>query len=298
MKNRIWVAGSLILGALFSTEIQAGTETKPAGTRQEDAAAYLMKMERDARCGQVLVNCLIDGTPMRMMLDTGATHTVLHEGSVGKLKNPRWLDTSRMVFKSNSTQIPKMLVASAQVGPGVSPKHPVIVVSLDAVRGMMAEKIDGIVGMDILGSLPFTFDLRNKTCFWGVPENVSLVPISGKRDNNGRLIMQAKSGKKTIELLLDTGSSVTRICADDWAPGAAGEISAHIGNVDKAGQAKMIQGKPGSLEIVPGFSLNKVEPLLCPRGEITMLGMDALAGTALIHLPAEDSPYGTFYLAR
>lgn len=298
MKESVFVAGSLILGAMFASEIQAGTETQSAEVRNEEAVAYLMKMERDARCGQVLVNCLIDGTPMRMMLDTGATHTVLHEESVGKLKNPRWLDTSRMVFKSNSTQIPKMLVASAQVGPGVSPQHPVIVVNLGAVRGMMAEKIDGIVGMDILGSLPFTFDLRNKTCFWGAPEKVSLVPIPGKRDNNGRLIMQLKSGTKAIDLLLDTGSSVTRICDDDWAPGVAGEITAHIGDVDKVGQAKMIQGKAGSLEVVPGFSLNNVEPLLCPRGEITMLGMDALAGTALIHLPDSDSPYGAFYFAR
>lgn len=297
MKKSILVAGSLILAAVFAPGMQ--TETKSPETRSEDAVAFLMKMERDARCGQILVNCLIDGTPMRMMLDTGATHTVLHEGSVAKLKKPQWKDTSRITFKGNSRQIPKMLTAAVQVGPGLASGHPVIVLNLGAVRSMMAEKIDGIVGMDILGSLPFTFDFRGKAeCFWGVPAKGELVPVPGRADRNGRLIMRLKSGNREIELLLDTGSSVTRICADDWTPGAAGEITAHIGDVDKAGKSKIIQGKAGSLEVVPEFSLNNVQPLLCPRGELTMLGLDALTGTALIHLPATDSPYGTFYLAR
>ena len=35
-------------------------------------AADLMTMNQDARCKQVLVTCLINGAPMRMMLDTGA----------------------------------------------------------------------------------------------------------------------------------------------------------------------------------------------------------------------------------
>ena len=45
-----------------------------------------MGMTQDARCKQILVTGLVNGQPVKMMLDTGATHTVLHTGSAEKLK--------------------------------------------------------------------------------------------------------------------------------------------------------------------------------------------------------------------
>ena len=258
-----------------------------------------MKMDRDARCKQVLVTCLVNGQPMRMILDTGATHTVLHEESAATLKNAHWLDVSKMKFKGNSVQRPKMLIASLQVGSGVSPKHPVIVVSLAAVRSMMAEKVDGIVGMDILGSLPFTFDLKNNDCFWGYPAGTPFIPLCGERDPNGRLMVRVKSGDKESTLLLDTGSSVTRIRAADWSPGVEGEISGQVGDIDTAARLKLTEGKPGRLELAPGVFLKEIKPLLCNDAERTMLGMDALANATLVHIPSSDEniPYGTFFLA-
>jgi len=118
------------------------------------ASIDLNTMVQDARCKQVLVTCLINGRPMRMMLDTGATHTVLHDESADGLKNARWMDTSRMEMKGNSTQRPRVLLASLQAGELAEPQHPILVLNLAGVRGMMAERIDGILGMDILGRLP------------------------------------------------------------------------------------------------------------------------------------------------
>ena len=69
-------------------------------------AVDLMKMNRDARCKQVLVTCLINGTPMRMMLDTGATHTVLHTESAARVPNAQWIDTSHIQFKGNPAYRP------------------------------------------------------------------------------------------------------------------------------------------------------------------------------------------------
>ena len=290
---------------LFGSSPIANAATDPVeqskNPSQEIATSVstdLMTMSRDAHCKQVLVTCLVNGVPMRMMLDTGATHTVLHNESVAKLKDVRWLDTSRMKFKSNSAQVPKILIADLQVGPGVSPQHPVIVVSLAAVRSMMAEKIDGIVGMDILNSLPFTFDLRKNECYWGIPGKGEIVSLRGERDPNGRLKMRVKSGEKTFALLLDTGSSVTRVPSSAWAPGAAGEITAQIGDVDTASRQQMTAGNPGQLEVAPGVLLKKIEPLLCESEELTMLGMDALEDNILIHLPSQDETFGTFYLMR
>ena len=302
MKKSLFAILALICGTALLTSAQQNPQAETTAAESFPAQIDLMKMSRDARCGQVLVTCIVNGKPMRMMLDTGATHTVLHNESAATLKNVQWVDTSRMKFNSNSKQNPKILVAPITLGPGVtSPKHPIIVVSLAAVRSMMAEKIDGIIGMDILGSMPFTFDLPNKEYYWGAPEGKRFFPISGGTDSNGRLFMQVKSGEKTFSLLLDTGSSITRISAEDWAPGSAGEISAQIGDVDTASSQKMIQGKPGRLETPPDLLLSNITPLLCDDeggDDRTMLGMDALADSVLVHLPTEESFFGKFFFAK
>ena len=129
-------------------------------------AVDLMKMNRDARCKQVLVTSLINGTPMRMMLDTGATHTVLHTESAARVPNAQWIDTSHIQFKGNSAQRPKLLRATLLAGPAESPGHPVMVMNLGAVRSMMAEPVDGILGMDLLSHIPFTFDLKSGELYW------------------------------------------------------------------------------------------------------------------------------------
>ena len=139
-----FLATMLTAGLVFADE--------PAPTTPQPVD--LLTMTQDARCKQVVVTCLINGQPMRMMLDTGATHTVLHEESATALKNARWIDTSQMQFRGNSSQRPKLLVAQLLAGPAESSEHPIMVMNLGAVRSMMAEKIDGILGMDILNAVP------------------------------------------------------------------------------------------------------------------------------------------------
>lgn len=296
MKKSLSLALCLLLLGLGALPAQEVPEKTPENPPARELSIDLMKMDRDARCGQVLVNCLVNGTPMRMLLDTGATHTVLHDESASKLKNPQWLDVSQMRFKGNSAQQPKILIASLNVGPGVSPVHPVVVISLAAVRSMMAGKVDGIVGMDILSSLPFTFDLRKNECYWGTPSEGNSVPLRGKRDASGRLTLSVKSGEKTFPILLDTGSSVTRIFSGNWTPGIDREITAHVGDVDNASRKKMIQGKSARLEIASGVFLKPVSPLLCDTAEEAILGMDALNGSALIHIPSPKEAHGEFFL--
>lgn len=49
-----------------------------------------------------------------------------------------------------------------------------------AVRSMMGEEIDGIIGMDdILGSLPFTFNLKQNELYWRTPDGAVLTPLYG-----------------------------------------------------------------------------------------------------------------------
>lgn len=260
--------------------------------------ADLATMNQDARCKQVLVTCLINGVPMRMMLDTGATHTVLHEESAARVPSAQWIDTSQMNFRGNSSQHPKIMLASMLAGPAESPAHPLMVMNLGAVRSMMAEPIDGILGMDILGQVPFTFDFRNGNLQWGIPEGLDVVPLYAVPDGTGRFVVQARCEGKEVHMLLDTGSSVTRVLADQWAPGAGEVINAQIGDIDNQEGIKVTEGKAADLELGPGVTAKGVTPILGSTQEPPILGMDALQGLILIHIPQEDSRSGIFLLAK
>ena len=268
----------------------------------EEAAAPavdLMSMSRDARCKRVLVTCLVNGVPMRMMLDTGATHTVLHEESAARVPAAQWLDTSHIQFQGNSAQRPKIMLAALHAGPAESPIHPFMVMNLSAVRSMMAEKIDGILGMDILSAVPFTFDLRKEECYWGIPAgDGELVPLHAEVNEGGRVFVTGRCGGKEVRMLLDTGSSVTRVVESEWAPGRGAEIQAQMGNIDQAAGIKVQEGKPGDIEIAPGVVAKAVAPLLCEAGGHPIMGMDALQGQVLVHIPAENTPAGLFLLMK
>ena len=275
----------------------AAGESQPQPVTQTEAVD-IMTMNQDARCHQVVVTCLVNGVPMRMMLDTGATHTVLHEESAARVPQAHWLDTSRMKFRGNSAQRPKLLLAHLQTGPADSEEHPVMVMNLSAVRSMMAEPIDGIIGMDLLGQVPFTFDMRSKVCYWGVPADGELVPLYAAPDGTGRYIVQARCQGKPVHMLLDTGSSVTRVVAEEWAPGKGQEIGAQIGDIDSATGISVVEGTPGDMELGPGVMVQGITPILGAKNEVPLLGMDGLNGAVLIHVPTEESPSGAFFLLK
>ncbi len=275
----------------------AADETQPQVPAQSEVVD-IMSMKQDARCHQVVVTCLVNGAPMRMMLDTGATHTVLHEESAARVPQAHWVDTSKMQFRGNSSQQPKLLLANLQTGPAESENHPVMVMNLGAVRSMMAEAIDGIIGMDLLGQLPFTFDMRSKECYWGIPTGGEFVPLYAAPDGKGRFIVQARCQGKPVHMLLDTGSSVTRVFTAEWTPGKGKEIGAQIGDIDSATGIKVLEGNPGDLELGPGVSVQGVTPILCEPNDVPMLGMDGLNGAVLIHVPTAESPSGAFFLLK
>lgn len=270
----------------------------PPPQAEQTQQVDLMKMTRDPRCGQVLVTCLVGGEPLRMLLDTGATHTVLHTESAAKLKQARWLDTSQMMFRGNAKQTPKILVTSLQAGGTAAPEFPFMVLPLDAVRQALVEPIDGILGMDVLGGLAFTFDLRKNEYYWGLPSSGVLEQLYGKQDRFGRLVMQVKCTGKELNLLLDTGSSITRVREEDWRPGSAGNISAQMGDVNEAARIQVKEGKPADIEVAKGIVLKGIAPIFGLDGQPPVLGMDALKNQVLIHLPLEDNPYGVFLMQK
>lgn len=259
--------------------------------------ADLMTMTQDARCHQVLVTCLVGGEPVRMMLDTGASHTVLHKQSADRLKNVHRPDTSMMNFRGNARQQPELLTAALQVGSLKLAEHTCLVMDLSPVRAAMATPPDGILGMDVLGVLPFTFDQRNGAFYWGLPPVKQGVQLNGRSDRFGRLWVDAECMGKNLVLLLDSGSTVTRMPAELWPAGAAESATVQVGDVNTAAHLQVQLGKPADLSVAPGMVLCAVNPVLTP-GQSPVLGMDALRDVALVHVPVKGSPCGVFFIVK
>lgn len=281
--------------AVACSVLMAGAAEKTVTT---GARTDTLTMTQDARCRQVLVTCEINGVPMRMMLDTGATNTVLHRGSLAKLKNPRQMDTSNINFSGNAHERPDVYLLNLIVAGERVRNHPVMVLNLDGARSMMAEQIDGIVGMDILGALPFTFDVASGQLHWGLPEGpVQLVPLYGDMEQSGRLWLRIECDGKPYDILLDSGSSVTRLPAEVWPAGESHKTDLAVSDVNQAAAISASVGAPGTVKLAPGIVLKDVVPVFCAADEKGILGMDILSRVRLVHVPSTNRAGGCFLLA-
>lgn len=288
------LAGWTMMGSSMAEPTAPAAPATPVKPAQVDT----MTMSQDARCRQVLVSCVMNGVPMRMMLDTGATNTVLHSGSLSKLKNPQKMDTSNINFSGNAKERPEVYLLNIKFADVSVRSHPVMALNLDAARNMMAEKIDGILGMDLLGVMTFTFDIANGKMHWGLPEGkLRLVPLSGERDAAGRMFPIVQSEGATHAILLDSGATVTRLPQSAWPAGAAHETALNVGDVNEQAALTVKVGAPATMQLAPGVSVEGVTPVFCSEEDRSMLGMDVISRVRLIHLPSAHNPAGYFYLA-
>ena len=290
----------IVAGGLFAEPCAQTASTAVKGAAVKPVAVDLMTLHQDARCKQVLATALVNDVPFLVLLDTGATHTVLHTERAKRLSGEgvKWLDTSKIQFNGNAQQRPELLLTSIKVGPGEFDPRPLLVMDLSGIRSMMDEKVEGIIGMDLLRYLPFTFDFHAKQFQWGYAALPELAALKGECDPNLRLKMAVASGEKTFSLLLDTGSTVTRIRECDWAPGRGEVIAAQISDINAAGKRDLREGKAGVLTLASGVETRAFQPLLCGEEELTMLGLDALEGLILFHLPGANAPGGDFFIGK
>ena len=284
--------------AVFAGWMMVGNSMAEPAALVQPAEVDTMTMSQDARCHQVLVTCVINGVPMRMMLDTGATNTVLHTESLSKLKNPQQMDTRNINFSGNAKERPDVYLLNIKFADVRVKSHPVMVLNIDGARNMMEEKIDGILGMDLLGAMPFTFDISNGKMYWGLPEGkLRLVPLSGERDAAGRMFPVVQSEGATHEILLDSGATVTRLPESAWPAGTAHETALSVGDINEQTAMTVKVGTPATMTLAPGVSVEGVTPVFCSEEDRSMLGMDVISRVRLIHLPSSHNPAGYFYLA-
>lgn len=261
--------------------------------------ADLSVIRQDAKCRQMLAECLVGGVPMLMMLDTGASHTVLHRESAAKLPNARKVDTSKMQINGNAAERPELLIADLETGGGDFRNCLMLSLDLQAVRSIMEEKIDGILGMDILSRLAFTLapgSAASAGSHWGAPapSPQRLVPIQGRKDAYGRLLTHAQCQGKKLEMLLDTGCTVSRVPLSACPAGTVGMRSEQIADIQGARVISSPCLAPADIELAPGVWRRALRPGIGNEGDTPLLGMDALEGNVMVHKPSPE-PGGRFF---
>jgi predicted aspartyl protease len=100
----------------------------------------------------IMVEALLNGVPLRLLLDTGADRTVISPAALGRAG----IDASRGTpFRitgvtgsspASLVNVPRLDVAGAQVGP------------LGVVAFAVPGEVDGLLGRDVLDAFTLTFD--------------------------------------------------------------------------------------------------------------------------------------------
>lgn len=285
---------SLFALSLAALPMVAQESEAPAAVSEQAPAVM-----RDAACGQVLVMVTADGTPLRLLLDTGATHTVIDaKAAQTKLPQAQKLDTTGMQFNSSSSQVrPEILLVSLAAGGRTFEKQPVLVLPLDGVTAMLKTPVDGILGMDVLKYLTFTLDFRDGNAGeWSAPQDGEVFPLKARPDAGFCPLLTLKAGEKELHnILLDSGSSLTVLTVADWSAGVAETRTAHVADVNGARAQGISVGTPGPVELAPGLSVT-VRPQLSEtrRPDVNgLLGVDALRGLRLVYTPERG-----FYLVK
>lgn len=247
-------------------------------------------MYRDPLCGQVIVTCLVNGVPARLMMDTGATHTVLDRKFVDEVLKAEYMDTSQMQITGNADEKPGIIIGDLQAGGMSFRKMMLVVMDLSGVNSMQSKPLAGILGMDAMSRLSFIMDFRAERFTWGAFRDMSpFVPLEGRRDEAGRLYVAVRSGEKAFPLLLDTGSSVTTLTPEQWAPGALHMEEVKIADVNGPRTIRAGVGRQGSLQLTSGVRTWNFSPQLLPaEADPGLLGMDALKMNVLVHKPDEE----------
>ena len=242
MRDRFWWLGVLLSLALtgqsFATDYQeAGPRQTVEGTVRFDLyRGYLMVARGSAGTAKGLT----------FLLDTGASSSVLDPKLARQLHLQR-LPASIAVL-GGSVPAEKSIAPSLNVGPLQSNNVPVLLEDLSFLQKALPIRVDGIIGLDVLGQSAFVIDYPAHQIHFGpLPALPDAIPLHMA---GGLPILDAEVNDLPAHLLLDTGASSLFLFARS-TPGAVSDlrISAAHSSSDTIGESERRQVKLRSLRL-------------------------------------------------
>jgi predicted aspartyl protease len=135
---------------LLSSSI-VGISTKILVAEDLPKGSTGVRLISDKSTGTILVDASVNGQPVVMILDTGASHSMFDAGIFGV--SAVQLQAARM--KSRGLGLDANVVVRAadfEIGEGVWKQQPIEIADLQVLSKIYGRKIGGIVGQDVLRS--------------------------------------------------------------------------------------------------------------------------------------------------
>ncbi|HTZ58101.1 MAG TPA: aspartyl protease family protein [Acidobacteriaceae bacterium] len=190
-RNFWWLTLLTILP--LANQAAAGTDTKTQALRFDLYRDYLIVARGSA--GPV--------KGLNFLLDTGASPTVLDRHLVQKLHLEE--SPASIAVLDGSVEAGRAVVPDLHLGPMQKQNLSVLVEDLSFFQKALPLHIDAVIGLDVLGQVPFEIDYTSREIYFGsLPRLANSLPFQIKA---GLPIAEAQVDRVPVHLLVDTGAS-------------------------------------------------------------------------------------------
>ncbi len=140
---------------------------------------------------------------LNFLLDTGASPSVLDRRLARKLHLEE-LPASVGVLDGR-VQAGRAIASDLEFGPNRRENFPVLIEDLSFLERALSVRIDGVIGLDVLGKSTFEIDYPAREIRFGAPRPLPVsIPI---RIKDGLATVDAQVNQAPVRLLVDTGAS-------------------------------------------------------------------------------------------
>lgn len=271
------IAFAAVIAATTTLEAKPGFNSAdkpfvPAVVPKKPASAKLRLIPEKR---MALIEASLDGRECTLLFDTGATHTTFDIGFMKRELPGVALSDVMLGGKTNVKKAPKIFHASSlKIGGSEFKDFKAMTIDLSSLSALGA-KIDGIIGMNVIGSVPTIVSFGSKS--------VMFAPGTRERSRFGKGIGRDKSkpfsvalapvykGKK-FDLIIDSASSLTFFGKTLGWPLSGQTRSFFTVDVNGRSEIKMDKGKPDKLDLGEN---TVIEPLIVD-GPVSRIGADTL----------------------
>lgn len=275
----IFYGGCLIAVTVAILTLSRGNETRYVGV----AKTFDLHLRRHVHSDDVsssgtnllLVPAKVNGLECLLILDTGASHSILSE----KLFKSARLSGRRIRVLRGSNLRSKYVIrteASITVGDIELSKFPFIVLNLEHFSDGFSVAIQGVLGGNFLNKFVYSLNSRERIlrfCAEGDIDKVGTIPIEIR---NNLIFHDLQINGKKLEFFLDTGYSNAQISRDD-ARGFDMELRENKGFTLSI-NGKRQNDKEQEFVTLRGFSIGnaRVKSAEFPVGDSNIIGINLL----------------------
>lgn len=223
-----------------------------------------------------LVKCKVDGRDAVMIFDTGATHTTFDVGFVKRVLPGTKFEKVVLGGVTNVAGEPSLFhVSSLKVGEAEFGDFDAMALDLSHFAPEMAGRIDGIVGMNVIGRVATFVSLGSRRVVFSPGDDVRRrfgKMAKRRRDDPFSVALDAVVGEKKFTLIVDSASSFTFLDATLGWPSTGRRETFNTLDVNGGGGLSAERGKPGPLALGEDVG---IAPLLV-RIPMNRIGADTL----------------------